>query len=135
QAGAQPEIWTYGHRSLQGLALDPRTGDLWESEHGPQGGDEINLIRPGLNYGWPIIGYGVNYGGAVIHDSTEREGLEQPIHYWFPSIATSGLTIYDGDAFPEWRGDAFLGALRGQLLSRVDLEDGRAVGEERLLED
>ena len=133
QANAKPEIWSYGHRSLQGLALDAE-GRLWESEHGPQGGDELNLIRPGLNYGWPVIGYGVNYGGAVIHESTEREGMEQPVHYWVPSIATSGLTIYDGDAFPGWRGNAFLGALRAQLVSRVILEDGRAVREERLLE-
>ncbi|MQA91955.1 MAG: PQQ-dependent sugar dehydrogenase [Gemmatimonas sp.] len=133
--GSQPEIWSYGHRSLQGLALDPATGRLWESEHGPQGGDELNLIEPSRNYGWPIVGYGVNYGGAVIHDGSEREGMEQPVHYWVPSIATSGLAIYDGDAFPAWRGNAFLGALRGELLSRVVIEAGGSIHEERLLTD
>lgn len=135
RAGARPEIWTYGHRSLQGLAFDRETGLLWQGEHGPQGGDELNLIDPGANYGWPIIGYGVQYGGSVIHESTEREGLEQPVHHWVPSIATSGLAIYRGDAFPNWRGNAFIGALAGQQLARVSLEGGRSVGEERLLTD
>lgn len=134
QSGTRPEIWTYGHRSLQGIDFD-ESGRLWEGEHGPQGGDELNLIEPGKNYGWPVIGYGVNYGGANIHDSAEREGMEQPVHYWVPSIAISGLTVYDGDAFPNWRGNAIQGALRAQLVTRVVLEDGRAVHEERLLAD
>lgn len=132
--GVRPEIWSYGHRSPQGFALDPATGDLWETEHGPQGGDELNLIEPGRNYGWPVIGYGVQYGGDRIHDSVAREGMEQPVHYWVPSIATSGLVIYSGDAFPEWRGSALVGGLAGQTLVRVGLENGRSTGEEMLLE-
>ncbi len=133
RAGALPEIWSYGHRNPQGLALDPATGNLWDNEHGPQGGDELNHVRPGLNYGWPIIGYGLQYGGSVIHQGTRREGLEQPAHYWVPSIATSGLMIYSGDAFPGWKGSAFVGGLAGQQLARVTLDGPRATGEETLL--
>ncbi len=132
--GARPEIWSYGHRSPQGLALDPATGDLWETEHGPQGGDELNHILPGRNYGWPVIGYGVEYGGATIHASPVREGMEQPVEYWVPSIATSGLAIYDGDAFPEWKGSAFVGGLQGQQLVRVPLEGTTSGGKEILLD-
>lgn len=124
--GVLPEIWTYGHRNLQGLAIHPGTGDIWETEHGPQGGDELNLILPGRNYGWPVIGYGLQYGGSVIHKSTHREGMEQPAHYWVPSIATSGLLVYTGDRFPEWRNSLFVGGLAGQQLVRVTL-DGRRV--------
>jgi len=134
QAGALPSIWSYGHRNLQGLAFDRRTGNLWQTEHGPQGGDELNLILPGRNYGWPVIGYGVQYGGRPIHESTAMEGMEQPVHYWVPSIATSGLMIYDGDAFPEWRGSAFVGGLNGQQLARVTLDGETATSEETLLE-
>jgi glucose/arabinose dehydrogenase len=106
---ALPEIWSYGHRNAQGLAIHPETGDIWANEHGPQGGDELNLIRPGVNYGWPVIGYGVNYGsGAAIHEGTHREGMETPVHFWVPSIGISGLLIYTGDRFPEWRGNLFL---------------------------
>lgn len=133
QAGVEPEIWSYGHRSPQGLALHPVTGELWETEHGPQGGDELNHIRPGANYGWPIIGFGVQYGGQKIHESTTREGLEQPVHYWVPSIATSGLAFYDGDEFPEWKGNAFVGGLAGQHLARVELDGTRSVASERLI--
>jgi len=118
---ALPEIWSYGHRSPQGLAFDPRSGALWQTEHGPQGGDELNLILPGRNYGWPVIGYGVNYGGAPLHESTHREGMEQPAQFWTPSIATSGLAIYTGDVFPEWQGSAFVGGLAGQQVARVPL--------------
>jgi glucose/arabinose dehydrogenase len=101
RAGALPEIWSYGHRNPQGLAIHPETGDVWANEHGPQGGDELNLVRPGLNYGWPVIGYGVNYrSGLAIHEGTQREGMESPVHFWVPSIATSGLMIYTGDRFP-----------------------------------
>jgi len=133
--GALPEIWSYGHRSPQGLAVHPVTGALWESEHGPQGGDELNIIEPALNYGWPVIGFGVNYGtGAPIHETTEHEGMEQPIHHWTPSIATSGLMIYTGDAFPNWQGDFFVGGLAGQQLARVSVEGDQSVGEETLLE-
>ncbi|MCI0436505.1 MAG: PQQ-dependent sugar dehydrogenase [Gemmatimonadetes bacterium] len=131
--GALPEIWSYGHRNLQGLAFHPTTGDLWENEHGPQGGDELNHIRMGLNYGWPIIGFGLQYGGSVIHQGTSRAGLEQPAHYWVPSIATSGLMIYSGDAFPAWKGSAFTGGLAGQQLARVTLIGQRATGVEPLL--
>jgi aldose sugar dehydrogenase len=131
--GALPEIWTYGHRSLQGLAIHPETGDIWQGEHGPQGGDEVNIIEPGLNYGWPIIGYGVQYGGSVIHAMTEREGLEQPVHHWTPSIATSGLLIYTGDRFPNWRGNVFVGALAGEQLARLSVDGRRVSAEETLL--
>lgn len=136
QPGARPEIWSYGHRNIQGMAMHPETGDLWANEHGPQGGDELNLIRPGLNYGWPVIGYGVNYGsGSAIHESTHREGMEQPVHYWVPSIATSGLMIYTGDRFPGWRGSVFVGGLAGQQIARLTLDGREVVAEETLLED
>lgn len=133
RADALPEIWSYGHRNPQGLALHPETGDLWSVEHGPQGGDELNLVRPGLNFGWPVIGYGVQYGGSVIHKSSEREGMEQPVHYWVPSIATSGLLIYTGDKFPAWRGNIFVGGLAGQQLARLTMDGRRVVAEETLL--
>ncbi len=120
QVGALSEIWSYGHRNPQGLAIDPATGILWLGEHGPQGGDELNLIQPGRNYGWPVIGYGVNYGsGLAIHGGTRGEGIESPTHFWVPSIATSGLMIYTGDRFPEWRGNFFVGGLAGQQLARL----------------
>lgn len=135
RSDARPEIWSYGHRNAQGLAIHPETGDVWLNEHGPQGGDELNLIRPGLNFGWPVIGYGVNYGaGAPIHESSHREGMEQPAHYWVPSIATSGMLIYTGARFPNWRGSIFVGGLAGEQIARLTM-DGKAVtGEETLLE-
>ncbi len=130
---AKPEIWSYGHRNPQGLVFHPETGDLWSNEHGPQGGDELNLINPGLNYGWPVIGYGVNYRtGSAIHESTHRDGMEQPVHIWVPSIGISGLMIYDGDQFPQWKGDVFNGGLSGQQLARLDL-DGQEVQIEETL--
>jgi glucose/arabinose dehydrogenase len=120
QAGALPEIWTYGHRNPQGLAVHPETGDVWLNEHGPQGGDELNLVQPGLNYGWPVIGYGVNYGsGTAIHAGTRGEGIESPAHFWIPSIATSGMMIYTGDRFPAWTGSFFVGGMAGQQLARL----------------
>ena len=123
--GVLPEIWSYGHRSPQGLAIHPITGDLWESEHGPQGGDEINLIEPGNNYGWPVVGRGVNYGafGRPIHVGISEEGMTSPTNFWVPSIATSGLMIYSGDKFPMWVGDIFSGGLIGEQLARVHLDD------------
>jgi len=123
--GVLPEIWSYGHRSPQGLAIHPITGDLWESEHGPQGGDEINLIEPGNNYGWPVVGRGVNYGafGRPIHVGISEEGMTSPTNFWVPSIATSGLMIYSGDKSPMWVGDIFSGALAGEQLARVHLDD------------
>jgi glucose/arabinose dehydrogenase len=133
-AGARPEIWSYGHRNPQGLAIHPETGDLWANEHGPQGGDELNLIQRGRNYGWPVIGYGVNYGsGTAIHAGTRREGMESPVHFWVPSIATSGLLIYTGDRFPQWRGNLFVGGLAGQRLARLTMDGQRVAGEEILL--
>ena len=136
-ANVRPEIWSYGHRNPQGLAFHPDTGDLWSTEHGPQGGDELNLILPGVNYGWPVIGYGVNYrSGTPIHPSGEREGMEQPKTFWIPSIGASGLIVYDGDAFPEWRGDIFAGGLAAthRRLSRITVDDdGRVMTQESLL--
>jgi glucose/arabinose dehydrogenase len=133
RSDAQPSIWSYGHRNLQGLAYDATTGYLWENEHGPQGGDELNLIRRGGNYGWPVIGYGLQYGGSVIHQSTSSEGMQQPAHYWVPSIATSGLMIYRGDRFPAWRGSAFSGGLAGEQIARVTLNGERGTGVEVLM--
>jgi glucose/arabinose dehydrogenase len=135
QAGARPEIWSYGHRNVQGLAIHPETGDLWANEHGPQGGDELNLIQRGRNYGWPVIGYGVNYRtGAAIHAGTHREGMEQPVHLWVPSIGISGMLIYTGDKFPQWRGNMFVGGMVGQRLARLTLNGQRVVDEERLVQ-
>ncbi len=132
--GARPEIWSYGHRNPQGLVIHPETGDIWATEHGPQGGDELNLIRPGMNYGWPVIGYGVNYrSGSVIHIGTHREGMESPIHFWVPSIATSGLLLYTGDRFPQWRGNLFVGGMAGQQLARLTMDGQRVVIEETLV--
>ena len=120
QDGVLPEIWSYGHRNPQGLVVHPDTGELWLNEHGPQGGDELNRVQPGLNYGWPVIGYGVNYGsGTAIHSGTRGEDLESPVHFWVPSIATSGLMIYTGDRFPQWQGNFFVGGLAGQQLARL----------------
>ncbi len=132
---ALPEIWSYGHRNVQGAALHPETGQLWTVEHGPRGGDEINVPAPGENHGWPVIGYGRHYSGAKIGVGTEQEGMEQPVYYWDPSIAPSGMTFYTGDALPEWRGSVFVGALAGRLLARLELDGNRVVREERLFRD
>ena len=134
RAAAKPEIWSYGHRNPQGLALHPVTGKLWEHEHGPRGGDEVNIIEKGKNYGWPVIGYGIDYSGARIHESTHKAGMEQPLKYWVPSIAPSGMTFYSGDLFARWRGGLFLGALAGQMLVRLELDGEKVVNEERLLQ-
>ena len=134
KAAAKPEIWSYGHRNPQGLALHPVTGKLWEHEHGPRGGDEINLIEKGKNYGWPVIGYGIDYSGAKIHESTQKAGMEQPLKYWVPSIAPSGMTFYTGNVFAPWRGSLFVGALAGQLLVRLRVDGDKVVEEERLLQ-
>jgi len=133
ESDALPEIYSYGHRNPQGLAVHPETGRVWTQEHGPRGGDEVNLIAPGVNYGWPVISWGINYGGSQINGGLRgKEGMAQ--HYWDPSIAPSGMTFYDGDAFPEWQGDLFVGALKFQLISRLEMEGDEVVGEERLLE-
>jgi aldose sugar dehydrogenase len=127
RAGAKPEIWSYGHRNPQALAIHPETGDVWATEHGPQGGDELNLIEPGKNYGWPVIGFGVNYRtGAAIHTGTSREGMQQPAHVWVPSIGASGMLFYTGDRFPGWRGSLLAGGLVGEQLARFTV-DGRRV--------
>jgi len=131
---AHPEIWSYGHRNAQGLAIDPETGDVWITEHGPQGGDELNLVQPGRNYGWPVIGFGVNYrSGLAIHEGTHREGMEQPVHVWVPSLGVSGLIVYTGDRFPRWRGDLLAGGMAGEVLVRLRPTDSRVNREEYLL--
>jgi glucose/arabinose dehydrogenase len=135
QEGARPEIWTYGHRNPQGLLIHPQTGDVWITEHAPQGGDELNLIRKGANYGWPVIGYGVNYGsGSAIHEGTHREGMEQPHKVWVPSIGTSGLAIYEGDRFPNWRGSILAGGLSGARVTLLALDGTDVVREETLVQ-
>ena len=134
KAGWKPEKFTLGHRNQQGAALHPVTGVLWTHEHGPQGGDEVNVIRAGANYGWPVITYGVNYGiGTRIGEGAAKPGMEQPVHKWVPSIAPSGMAFYTGERFPKWRGDLLVGALRAELLVRLRLDGEKVVHEERLL--
>ncbi len=136
RAGALPEIWSYGHRNPQGLAFNPETGVLWETEHGPQGGDELNVIRRGANYGWPVIGYGVNYVvGTEIHKTRSREGMEQPAAFFVPSIGISGLAFYEGDKLPNWKGNAFAGGMAGNYrqLVRFFLNGPVVVNREPLL--
>ena len=134
RAGARPEIWSYGHRNPQGLAINPADGRLWAQEHGPQGGDEINIIEKGKNYGWPVIGFGIDYSGARMHASTHKPGMQQPVWHWTPSIAPSGMAFYSGELFKAWQGSLFNGALKFQLLSRLTLDGDKAVQEERLLQ-
>jgi glucose/arabinose dehydrogenase len=130
---AKPEIWSYGHRNIQGIAIQPETGAVWTNEHGPQGGDELNLPQPGKNYGWPVIGFGVNYQtGLAIHSGTHRQGMEQPVHIWVPSIGISGMMIYTGDKFPQWRGNLFVGGMVGQQLARLTLQGQKVLSEEKL---
>ncbi|MBL8672457.1 MAG: PQQ-dependent sugar dehydrogenase [Alphaproteobacteria bacterium] len=131
--GARPEVYTLGNRNAQGLAIHPATGQPWQHEHGPQGGDEINILRPGRNYGWPVITFGEEYGGGKIGRGTAAPGFEPPRHVWVPSIAPSGMSFYSGSAFPGWRGNLFVGALRDRMLVRVELDGERVVREERLL--
>jgi aldose sugar dehydrogenase len=130
--GARPEIWSLGHRNVLSAALDAQ-GRLWEVEMGPRGGDELNLVQKGKDYGWPTIGYGEEYSGAPIHKTTQAPGMEQPVYYWDPVISPCGLTIYSGSLFPEWKGNFFIGGLSSQALVRLVLQDDRVVGEERLL--
>jgi glucose/arabinose dehydrogenase len=135
KAGARPEIWSYGHRNPQGLALNPADGSLWEQEHGAKGGDEVNRIEPGKNYGWPQVSFGVNYDGSPVGTGkAQMEGVTDPLWHWTPSIAPSGMTFYTGDLFPAWKGSLFNGALKFQLLSRLEVKDGKVVREERLLQ-
>ena len=136
-ANAKPEIWSYGHRNPQGAALNPWTGKLWVHEHGPKGGDEINIPQSGKNYGWPKITYGINYNGDDIPEavSNKAPGMEQPIHYWVPSIAPSGMSFYDADKKHPWYGNLFVGALAGQILVRLEIRDDKVIKEERLLKE
>jgi len=133
--GWRPEIWSLGHRNIQGAAINPATGQLWTVEHGARGGDELNLPEKGKNYGWPVITYGRDYTYLPIGEGQKKDGLEQPIYYWDPSIATSSLAFYSGELFPNWKGNAFVGGLRGQHIARLVLKDGQVVGEEKLLSD
>ena len=133
QDGTRPEIWSIGHRNVQGATLHPVTGRLWTHEHGPRGGDEINLPQAGHNYGWPVITYGREYQGPAIGEGTTKDGMEQPLHFWVPSIAPSGMTFYTGDAFPAWKGQLFVGALAGSLVARLAFDtDGKVKVEERI---
>jgi len=132
---AKPEIWSYGHRNIQAAAIHPISGNLWIVEQGPKGGDEINVPEKAKNYGWPVIGFGVDYSGAKIHESTHQQGMEQPIYYWVPSIGPSGMAFYTGDAFPGWKGNLFVGALALTHLERLELDGEKIVKEERLLTD
>jgi glucose/arabinose dehydrogenase len=134
RSGWKPEKFTLGNRNMQGAALHPQTGLLWTHEHGPQGGDEVNVMRAGVNYGWPVITYGVNYGiGTKIGEGTQKQGMAQPLYHWVPSIAPSGMAFYTGDKFARWKGDLFVGALRDQMLVRLKLDGEKVVKEERLL--
>jgi glucose/arabinose dehydrogenase len=134
--GAKPEIWSVGHRSVQAAALDPATGQLWTVEHGARGGDELNNPQAGRNYGWPVITYGVDYSGAKIGEGTAKEGMEQPVYYWDPVIAPSGLVFYRGDLFPQWKTSVLVGGLAGQAIFRLELgKDDKVVNEEPLLTD
>jgi glucose/arabinose dehydrogenase len=135
QDGKRPEIWSYGHRNIQGMARHPQTGEVWTTEHGAQGGDELNIPRAGKNYGWPVITWGIDYSGAKIGEGTTKPGLEQPVYYWNPSIGTSGLTFYTGDLFKGWRGNLLAGGLSGAVLERLVLDGEQVVGVEHLLTD
>jgi len=134
-AAALPAIWSYGHRNPQGLDFDPRDGTLWETEHGPRGGDELNIIRPGANYGWPIITYGMNYNGKPITAETARDGMEQPATHWTPSLAVCGIDFYEGTKFPHWTGNLMVGALAQQHIRRVEIANGQVIAQEILLQD
>ena len=131
---ALPEIWSYGHRNIQGLAVDPASGDLWLNEHGPRGGDELNLVLPGRNYGWPVVSHGINYDGSVFTADEYLPAMEPPRFVWVPSIGTSGMMIYTGDQFPWWRGNAFVAGMVGEQLARVSLHGRVGISEETLLE-
>jgi len=132
--GVAPGVYTLGNRNMQGMVLHPQSHIVWTHEHGPQGGDEINIMQPGENYGWPVITYGVNYGiGTKIGEGTQKIGMVQPIYKWIPSIAPSGMAFYSGDKFPQWRGDLFVGSLKFELLVHLRVRDNEIVGEERLI--
>lgn len=132
-SGINNTLFTWGNRNIQGMTVHPMTGDIWTHEHGPRGGDEVNVLRAGTNYGWPEITYGIGYSGLPITLDTEKEGMAQPLHYWDPSIAPSGMAFYTGTEFPQWQGDLFVGALKLRKLVRLDIENGQVIGEEDLL--
>ena len=135
KAGAKAAVYSYGHRNPQGMAMNPETGDIWIHEHGPQGGDEINIIQPGKNYGWPLITYGINYNGTAITDDKALPGMEQPLHYWVPSIAPSGMAFINSDRYPSWNGNLLVGSLKFKYMNLVILDNGKVVKEEKLIED
>lgn len=134
KAGAKPEIWSYGHRNPQGLVYNKETNTLWDVEHGPKGGDELNKVEKGKNYGWPVITYGINYDGTPITDKTEQEGMEQPVTYWVPSIGPCGMTQVKGDKYDGWKDNFLVGALAFQHVARVEVSDGKYVGQEKLVD-
>jgi aldose sugar dehydrogenase len=134
KSGARPELYSYGHRNVQSIALNPATGDLWEAEFGPRGGDELNRIEPGKNYGWPTITYGIEYSGEKVGEAIQqKEGLEQPVYYWDPVVSPSGMTFYSSDNIPEWKNNLFIACLSGMHIARIVIENNKVVGEERLL--
>lgn len=134
--GARPEIYAYGLRSPEGLAIHPVTGELWESEFGPRGGDEINLIRPGKNYGWPVVTYGLEYSGEKVGEGIQRKtGVQQPVYYWDPVVSPSGITFYNSNVIPEWKGNLFVGGLSSMHIARLIIKNNKVIGEERLLKD
>jgi glucose/arabinose dehydrogenase len=132
QSGAKKAIYSYGHRNPQGMAIHPETGEIWTHEHGPQGGDEINIIEAGKNYGWPVISYGINYDGSKFTDITEKDGMEQPLWYWVPSIAPSGMAFSSSEKYNSWKGDLFVGSLKFQYLMHCKIENNKVVSEEPL---
>ncbi|AUP78336.1 PQQ-dependent sugar dehydrogenase [Flavivirga eckloniae] len=134
-ANAKTAIYSYGHRNPQGMAKNPFTGDIWVNEHGPRGGDEINIIQKGKNFGWPVISYGINYDGTSFTDLTEKEGMEQPLFYWVPSIAPSGMTFVSSDNYPNWKGNVLVGSLKFEYLERLVLENNKVVKREKLFEN
>jgi len=134
RSGAKKAIWSYGHRNPQGLALNPVSGEIWSHEHGPQGGDEVNLIRRGKNYGWPVISYGINYDGSTFAVATSKPGMEQPVIYWVPSIAPCGMTFITGDKYPGWEGDLVVGSLKFNYLVRCTLEGDKIINQEKIAE-
>ena len=135
EPNAKKAIFSYGHRNPQGMETNPFTGEIWSHEHGPKGGDEINIIKKGKNYGWPVISYGVNYSGTSFTDITAKEGMEQPLHYWDPSIAPSGMAFVNSDLYPNWKGNLLVGSLKFQYIANCTLKDGKVVKEEKILEN
>jgi len=135
QKGAMPEIYTYGNRNPQGMAVHPETGEIWTHEHGPKGGDEINIVKKGVNYGWPEVTYGKNYSGTTITDLTTKEGMSDPLHYWVPSIAPCGMSFVTGDTYKAWDGNLLIGSLKFSYVARLELDGRQVVHEEKLVEN